>query len=251
MPPIPQGQASKPKPGRKNPLSGSSPETIDRMLMGLCGIIWLAFIGVLVGAVVVMAGVGEGSEPGTGRSWGIYIVIGVSVAVILGAIPLLLRARKAPLKPKATNGSRPAKKAEAVVPQGPLPAEAATEKLRTFGSSADPVSKMKPIPSDYAGPGSPAYRAARVAAARTVVVERVWRRGIIVLAGAIGLALLGVATGTYLLAIDSPTAAVVAFVFAGVVTLAMGAIPWFFIKRLRGLSEKKEKQESATATPAK
>ncbi len=204
------------------------------MLIGLCAVIWLAFVGMLVGAIVVIAGMGEDSGS-SGSSWGIYIVIGVSLAVIVGAVPLLLRARntaaqrtsKTAPKTKGANSS-----GGATAPSGPPPAEASTEKLKTFGGLADHVSH---VPKDYNGPGSPAYRAATEAAAKRAVVNRLWLRATVGIAGAIGLALLAVVTGTYLLAVESDTAAIVAFVFAGVITCAMGAIPWVTLKKLREL----------------
>ncbi len=208
------------------------------MLIGLCAVIWLAFVGMLVGALVVIAGMGEDSGS-SGSSWGIYIVIGVSLAVIVGAVPLLLRARKSAAQRTARGASKTAPKPKganssggATAPSGPPPAEASTEKLKTFGGLADHVSH---VPKDYNGPGSPAYRAATEAAAKRAVINRLWLRATVGIAGAIGLALLAVVTGTYLLAVESDTAAVIAFVFAGVITCAMGAIPWVTLKKLREL----------------
>ncbi len=217
---------AKPLEAIAGPLRRSSPESVDRMLIGLCAVIWLAFVGMLVGAIVVIAGMGEDSGS-SGSSWGIYVIV--------GAVPLLLRARntaaqrtsKTAPKTKGANSS-----GGATAPSGPPPAEASTEKLKTFGGLADHVSH---VPKDYNGPGSPAYRAATEAAAKRAVVNRLWLRATVGIAGAIGLALLAVVTGTYLLAVESDTAAIVAFVFAGVITCAMGAIPWVTLKKLREL----------------
>lgn len=229
---------AKPLEAIAGPLRRSSPESVDRMLIGLCAVIWLAFVGMLVGALVVIAGMGEDSGS-SGSSWGIYIVIGVSLAVIVGAVPLLLRARKSAAQRTARGASKTAPKPKganssggATAPSGPPPAEASTEKLKTFGGLADHVSH---VPKDYNGPGSPAYRAATEAAAKRAVINRLWLRATVGIAGAIGLALLAVVTGTYLLAVESDTAAVIAFVFAGVITCAMGAIPWVTLKKLREL----------------
>ncbi len=229
---------AKPLEAIAGPLRRSSPESVDRMLIGLCAVIWLAFVGMLVGAIVVIAGMGEDSGS-SGSSWGIYIVIGVSLAVIVGAVPLLLRARKSAAQRTARGASKTAPKPKganssggATAPSGPPPAEASTEKLKTFGGLADHVSH---VPKDYNGPGSPAYRAATEAAAKRAVINRLWLRATVGIAGAIGLALLAVVTGTYLLAVESDTAAVIAFVFAGVITCAMGAIPWVTLKKLREL----------------
>lgn len=229
---------AKPLEAIAGPLRRSSPESVDRMLIGLCAVIWLAFVGMLVGAIVVIAGMGEDSGS-SGSSWGIYIVIGVSLAVIVGAVPLLLRARKSAAQRTARGASKTAPKPKganssggATAPSGPPPAEASTEKLKTFGGLADHVSH---VPKDYNGPGSPAYRAATEAAAKRAVINRLWLRATVGIAAAIGLALLAVVTGTYLLAVESDTAAVIAFVFAGVITCAMGAIPWVTLKKLREL----------------
>ncbi|MDO3340905.1 DUF2561 family protein [Mycobacteroides abscessus subsp. abscessus] len=235
---MPAGRLAKPLEAIAGPLRRSSPESVDRMLIGLCAVIWLAFVGMLVGAIVVIAGMGEDSGS-SGSSWGIYIVIGVSLAVIVGAVPLLLRARKSAAQRTARGASKTAPKPKganssggATAPSGPPPAEASTEKLKTFGGLADHVSH---VPKDYNGPGSPAYRAATEAAAKRAVINRLWLRATVGIAAAIGLALLAVVTGTYLLAVESDTAAVIAFVFAGVITCAMGAIPWVTLKKLREL----------------
>ncbi|AYM41772.1 hypothetical protein BKG83_09080 [Mycobacteroides chelonae] len=236
---MPAGRLAKPLEALAGPVRRSSPEAVDRMLIGLCAVIWLAFVGMLVGAIVVMTGLGEGAPGSAGPSLGIYIVIGVSLAVIIGAVPLLLRARKTAAQRPTRGPSKAVPKSKGAnasgagsVPSGPPPAEASTEKLKTFGGLADHTSH---VPKDYTGPGSPAYRAAAEAASKSVVVDRLWLRATVGIAGAIGLALLAVVTGAYLLAVDSDTAAIVAFVFGGVITCAMGAIPWVTLKKLREL----------------
>ncbi|MGH3726714.1 MAG: DUF2561 family protein [Mycobacterium sp.] len=226
------GRWAKPFTAAAGSVRRSSPESVDRMLLGLCAVIWLAFVGMLVGAIVVMAGAGEPSA----SSWGIYIVIGVSLAVIIGAVPLLLRARKTAATQRTVRGTSKAKVSNVSragsTPSSPPPPEASTEKLRTFGGLADPVIH---VPQDYSGPGSPTYRAAAESAVKSAVVDRLWLRATVGIAGAIGLALLAVVTGTYLLAVESETAAIVAFVFAGLITCSMAVIPWFTLKRLREL----------------
>ncbi|OHU30349.1 hypothetical protein BKG76_00770 [Mycobacteroides franklinii] len=237
---MPAGRLVKPLEAIAGPLRRSSPESVDRMLIGLCAVIWLAFVGMLVGAIVVLSGMGDSSTGSSGTSLGIYIVIGVSLAVIVGAVPLLLRARKTAAQRATRGASKAAPKSksantsrEAGTLPGPPAAEASTEKLKTFGGLADHVSH---VPTDYNGPGSAAYRAAAEAAVKSAVVDRLWLRAAVGIAGAIGLALLAVVTGTYLLAVDSDTAAIVAFAFAGVITCAMGAIPWLTLKKLRELA---------------
>ncbi|MUM18612.1 DUF2561 family protein [Mycobacterium sp. CBMA271] len=240
---MPAGRWAKPLEAVAGPVRRSSPESVDRMLVGLCALIWLAFVGMLVGAIVVMTGMGQGSagpSDGSARSsWGIYIVIGVSLAVIVGAVPLLLRARKTATQRPTRGASNVTPKAKGSSasrvesgPSGSPPVEASTEKLRTFGGLSDPVSHT---PLEYSGPGSPAHREAAEAAAKSVVVDRLWLRAAVGLTGGIGLALLAVVTGTYLMAVESDTAAIVAFVFAGLITCAMAVIPWFTLKKLHEL----------------
>lgn len=146
---MPAGRLAKPLEAIAGPLRRSSPESVDRMLIGLCAVIWLAFVGMLVGAIVVIAGMGEDSGS-SGSSWGIYIVIGVSLAVIVGAVPLLLRARKSVAQRTARGASKTAPKPKganssggATAPSGPPPAEASTETqdLRWSRRSREPCSQ--------------------------------------------------------------------------------------------------------------
>lgn len=65
---MPAGRLTKPLEAIAGPLRRSSPESVDRMLIGLCAVIWLAFVGMLVGAIVVIAGMGEDSGS-SGSSW--------------------------------------------------------------------------------------------------------------------------------------------------------------------------------------
>lgn len=224
---------AKPLEAIAGPLRRSSPESVDRMLIGLCAVIWLAFVGMLVGAIVVIAGMGRtrvrrglrgASTSSSGYRWPSSSV--PCRCCYVPATPLPSAPRKRPLKPRAP-----------IPPVGPLRRldrlpRRRRPKLKTFGGLADHVSH---VPKDYNGPGSPAYRAATEAAAKRAVVNRLWLRATVGIAGAIGLALLAVVTGTYLLAVESDTAAIVAFVFAGVITCAMGAIPWVTLKKLREL----------------
>ena len=50
-----------------------------------------------------------------------------------------------------------------------------------------------------------------------------------------GVATLLTAVSTYLMAVDSDTVAWVLYGLAGVVTLAMVAVPWYFVRELRVL----------------
>src|SRR3954466_8372135 len=73
----------------------------DRILLGACAAIWLAALGAGVAATVALVDLGTGQAQSTGESetpWLLYAVIAISAAVIIGAVPLLLRARRAALE---------------------------------------------------------------------------------------------------------------------------------------------------------
>jgi len=186
----------------------SSPETVDRVMVGVCGAIWLVLLAVTVIATVALVQLGQGQDGGAQKqsSWLLYTVIAVSALVIVGSIPLLMRARRAAL-------ADPVAAAEKAVVQAPVrPVEAPTEKLRIFGTAVDP----------YAGPvDTVAAQLSRVPAA---LIDRLWLRGTTSLLSAIGVALIAVATGTYLLATGNDTASWIALGAAAVITVAMPAI---------------------------
>ena len=73
-----------------------SPETVDRLMVGVCGAIWLVLLAVASIATVALVQLGRGGAPSGG---GELVVAAVQHhrglgAVIIGAIPLLLRARR-------------------------------------------------------------------------------------------------------------------------------------------------------------
>jgi len=182
--------------------------TIDRVLVGACGAIWLVLLAAGVFATVAMVRLGGGHTAGGGQqpSWLLYSVIAVSALVIIGAIPLLIRARRTALADSGREDSAVA---------GPLsPTEAATEKLRVFG--VDPYARPRPE-----GGG--------VSAA---VVARLWLRGTVSLLGATGLALTAVAVGANLLAGGNDTGAWAAYGVAAAITVAMPAVMVFFQRQL-------------------
>ncbi len=208
-----------------------SPDTVDRVLVIGCAVIWLAVIGVGVAATVALVDLGTGRQPEAGSGsqtpWLLYVVIAVSAVIIVGAIPLLLRARRnalaepqpAPVRPgpRATNyaTAAPARHAE----------EAPTEKLRVFGSAADPIgrstSNRPPRPSRIALPPES--------------IERMWLRVTAAIAAAMGAAMLAVAAASYLMAVDDNNAALAALIIAGIVTVGMPVIPWLFLRVLRAM----------------
>jgi len=170
-------------------------------------------LAVSVIATVALVQLGRGNVGGTDKQspWLLYSIIAVSALIIAGAIPLLLRARQTALPDAAT---------DVPAPDAPVrPTEAPTEKLRVFGTAVDPYARKLEVPT--AVPRVPA-----------TVVDRLLLRGTTSLLGAMGLALIAVATATYLLANDSDTAAWAALGTAAVITVAMPAILVAFQRRL-------------------
>ncbi len=75
-----------------------SPQTVDRILVGVCGAIWLVLLAMTVIAVVALVDLGRGHTlggEGKHTPWVLYSIIAVSALIIVGAIPLLIRARRA------------------------------------------------------------------------------------------------------------------------------------------------------------
>lgn len=190
---------------------GRSPESVDRLMVVGCGAVWLVLLVVAVIASVGLVNLGRGDDAGQQSPWLLYTVIVVSGLTILGAIPLLLRARR------DAERSADEPPAESAAPL-PLPG-APAEKMRVFGTAVDPRRGTPAVVAD-----SP-LRAA---------VERVWLRGTASLAGAIGLALTAVATATYLLTAGNGTAAVVALALAGVITVGIPVLAVLFSRRVDG-----------------
>ena len=198
-------------------LDPSELDRTDRILLGACAAIWLAALGAGVAAVVALVDLGRGHPESSGESgtpWLLYTVIGVSAVVIIGAVPLLLRARRS-----AQQVAPPPPRPGARTAPPPPPArgtEAATQKLR---------------------PGHPSTRVpiTAAAAAPMTAVDQVWLRCAAVIACAMGVATAAVGVATYLMAVESDTAAWVLIVLAGLITLGMPAAPWFYLRELRTL----------------
>jgi hypothetical protein len=214
---------------------GRSPETVDRLLVGACAAIWLALLAVTVMATVALVDMGKGHTFGGGEKstpWLLYSVIVVSALIIVGAVPLLLRARRdaqtEPEPPVVPENRGSGSEVSSAPRSAAAPAtEAPTEKIRIFGSTVDPSVRYQP---DYAQ--SSASRRADPLIPATEL-DRLWLRCTVGLGGAIGLALAGSETATYLLAVGKDTGAWVALGLAGVITVAMPVIPVLFLRRLR------------------
>ncbi|MBB3603469.1 hypothetical protein FHT40_003130 [Mycolicibacterium sp. BK556] len=216
-----------------------SPETVDRLLVGVCGAIWLVLLAVTVIAIVALVDMSRGHTAGNDASrtpWLLYSIIVVSALIIVGAIPLLIRARRTALADARLSPPDPAKAPAAqrstTPPVAPVRGtEAPTEKLKVFGSTVDPYERYQP---DFAQ--SSASRRADPLIPATEL-DRLWLRCTVMLAGAIGLALVGVSTATYLLAVDNDTAAWVGLGLAAVITIAMPAVPVTYLRQLHGAVE--------------
>ena len=226
------------------------PETVDRLMVGVCGAIWLVWLVVFVIATVACVNLGRGGGGGENSPWLLYTIIAVSGLTILGAIPLLLRARRDALTDRSTTDRSttdrsttarsttgrsttarsttarsttepvaPAAEAGAL-PVRPPAAEAPTEKIRIFGTAVDPAGRQ------------PNLQESLGVSPRNDEVERQWLRGTVSLLSAIGLGWTASAVATYLLAVGSESAAIVALVAAGVATAAIPALLVVFSRRL-------------------
>ena len=97
---------------------------------------------------MALVDLGRGHPQSSGESgtpWLLYTVIGVSAAVIIGAVPLLLRARRAALRGIAAARAAPAR-AGAGQPPPARGAEAPTEKLRMPGGDGGSRSRLSGDP---------------------------------------------------------------------------------------------------------
>ncbi|GBG37208.1 DUF2561 family protein [Mycobacterium montefiorense] len=188
------------------------PDVIDRLLLGTCAAIWLLLLGVSVAAAVALADLGGGLHSAARNThstpWVLYAVIIVSALIIAGAVPVLLRARR------MTRGEPPVVRSTALQgrPQTKQPAtRTVVERVRQQRGQA--VGSA----GDWSGEA----------------VDRIWLRGTVVLTGAMGIALIAVAAATYSMAVGHDGPSWVFYGLAGVVTAAMPAVEWFFVRQLR------------------
>lgn len=202
----------------------SEVDRIDRILLGSAAAVWLAALGAGVAAIVALVDLSRGHTVASGESgtpWILYTVIAVSAAVIVAAVPLLLRARRAALVESApeSQAQAAATESQAAAPKAPAPdTDAPTEKLRVT-----PAAEPEPGGSLAAEPN------AQPAAA----IDQLWLRCSAGIACAMGLATLLIAVSTYLMAVGSDTVAWVPYGIAGAITLGMVAIPWYALRELR------------------
>jgi hypothetical protein len=200
----------------------------DRILLGACAAVWLVALGAGVAATVALVGLGTGHAQSTGKSetpWLLYAVIAISAAVIVGAVPLLLRARRAAQQDSPPPQRAPVRSAP-IHPEAPVRgAEAPTEKIRIGAPPA-------------AGPGYPTREAITPPPNPLAgAVNQLWLRCAAVIGIAMGAAMVAIGVATYLMAVDHNAASWVFYVLAGIATLGMPAIPWFYLRELRTLVE--------------
>ncbi|MFG1932068.1 DUF2561 family protein [Mycobacterium sp. NPDC048908] len=200
----------------------------DRILVGTCAAVWLIALGAGVAATVALVDLGTGHAQASGDSetpWLLYAVIAISAAVIIGAVPLLLRARRAALEEPPPAARTPVRAAP-IHPQAPARgAEAPTEKIRIGAPPA-------------AGPGYPT-REAITAPPNPLegAVDQLLLRCAVVIAIAMGVAIIAIGVATYLMAVNHAAVAWVCYGLAGLATLGMPAIPWFYLRELHATLE--------------
>ena len=199
-------------------------DNVNRVLLAACAVVWLAVIGVSVAAIVALVQLGSGragnAPSDSGTPWGLYVVIGISAAVILGSIPLLLRARRGALQ------QPPPRRQPAVTPRRP-PVEAPTEKLRVFGVAASPADPKRP------GDRRPPVQSLYARGMSEEMVDQMWVRFTASMATAMGVATLAVATATYFMGVKDDGSATAGLVIAGIITVLMPLIPFRQLRHLR------------------
>lgn len=203
--------------------SPGTPDQVDRLLVAVGVALWLTALGAGVAAIVALVDLASSQSVASAESdtpWLLYTVIGVSAAVIVGAIPLLIRARRTASSESSfasTSAPRPnTGGSDDPVDEGPT-----VQRLQPFGA---PVIRRNPIPPASSRIGFP-----------TAAVDRVWLRCTVIIAGALGAATTAIGVGTYLLASGHDTAAWAMYALAGLITAATPVVPWYFLRELRSV----------------
>lgn len=199
----------------------SGPENLDRILLGVCAGVWLLALGAGVAATVALVDLSNGRGSvraelsGSDTPWVLYTVIGVSAAVIAEAIPLLIRARR------DSN-------------QRPLRGVAGSS-----GSAADDIAAITAKPGGRRRAGTVSAASAAAEGRRPAlpaIVDEVYVRCTTGIGCAVGAGVLAVGVGTYLMATGSDTGAWAAYIVAGLITVGMAAIPWFYLRELHAVT---------------
>ena len=196
--------------------------------LAACAAVWLAALGAGVAATVALVDLGTGHAQSTGESetpWLLYAVIAISAAVIIGAVPLLLRARRAAL--------------EESPPPVRHPFAPWLASRRRFGAPNRPPRNCECRRGRVAtGPGYATREAISPPPSPLMTaVDQLWLRCAVVIAIAMGVAMVAIGVATYLMAVDNNAAAWVFYVLAGLVTVGMPAIPSLYLRQLRALLE--------------
>ena len=195
-----------------------TPDRTDRILVVVAIALWLTALGAGVAAVVALVDLANAHTVGAEKSdtpWLLYTVIGVSALVIVGAIPLLLKARQSAV------ASAPVRSPDDGARSGGAPSVA--QRLQPFGA---PVLRRYSTPPAGHRVGFP-----------TAAVEQIWLRCTASIAAAMGAAATGIGVATYLMASGHDTASWIVYAVAGVITLGMVAAPLTFLRQLHGVLE--------------
>ncbi|MGV9801898.1 DUF2561 family protein [Mycobacterium sp. NPDC003449] len=174
-------------------------DNTDRILLGASAVAWLVALGAAVAAIVALVDLGRGTARGAEAAdtpWLLYTVIGISVAVIAAAIPLLLRARAQAGDRRPTRRPAPAPARRGVYPGAPT--------LSRYGRDG----------------------------ATTAVAEQLLLRFTLAVTCAMGVATAAIGLATYLMATESDIAAWCCYGVAGLVTVGMVALPVVALRRL-------------------
>ncbi len=193
-----------------------SPDAVDRILVGSCAAVWLVLMGMSTAAGVALVDLGRGfhktaQSPHTSSM--LYVIIVVSALIILAAIPVLLRARHTvSTEPAIRSGDVPTRHSSTQPGMPGYPRGRATDQhARTERLTALPPTAVFP----------------------DATIDRIWLRGTAALVGAMGMAFVVVTAATYLMAIGRDGAAWAGYVFAGLLTVAMPAIPWRLVRQVQ------------------
>jgi hypothetical protein len=200
--------------GAWGPRNRVAPATADRIVLGLCAAVWLAFVGMGVAAIVALMDLGRGFHDPKGNphtSSVLYGIIIISALIILAAIPMLLRARRTTRDgPVARSAGAPVRTASGQ----PIRSGYTAAPTMTRSGRTERLTTLRPAPLEAA-------------------VDRIWLRGTAALVGTMGLAQLAVAVATYLMAIGHDAFSWTAYGIAGLVTLIMPLVPWRHVRQLR------------------
>jgi hypothetical protein len=197
------------------------PDVIDRILLGACAAIWLIWLGVSVAATVALADLGQGfhkAARSNHTTWLLYSVIIVSALIIVGAIPVLVRARR---------GTEPL--ARSIVAPGRGPARSPA---RPGSPAAHAAAERARLEQRMQASGQASAQAAEWSGEQA---DRIWLRGTVLLTSTMGAALIGVAAATYAMAIGHEGVSWVIYGVAGVITAAMPVVEFIHVRQLRGV----------------